>query len=87
MLDRKTKDVDASIELLEGRQKRSKYAFFIFFIVGWSVTWLSALLMPLKYDEVGIGIGIALLVFATWFFINWWCYDILMKIEKNKKEG
>jgi len=85
MLDRKTKDIDASIELLEDRKKLSKIVFFCFFIVGWSTVVISITLLPYKYDELGIGLGIFLLIFATWFFNNWNYHNTLIVLKTTKK--
>ena len=86
MLDRKTKDIEASLELLEDRKKQSKIYFFTLFIIGWSVVIISGAIIPYKYDEIGFGIGISLLIFATWFFNNW-NYLNLIIIIKNLEEG
>jgi len=85
MLDRKTEDRDASLELLEDRSKKLKYTWIIFFIIGWTLNLGSGLLAPYKYDEIGMNIGIALLVFATWFFIGFLYYELII-IIKNKME-
>ena len=83
MLDRKTKDVDASVELMQDRKKLSWLVFCLFFIIGWAVVVVSAVLAPYKYDEIGIGIGIAFLIFATWFFIDTTYYNTLIMIKKS----
>ena len=87
MLDRKIKDVDASVELLDDRGKRSKIIWCIFFIIGWSAV-SGALLIPYKYDEIVIGTGIAFLIFATWFFIDMTYYTTLIMMRKlnDKKD-
>ena len=87
MLDRKTKDIDASIEILEDRIKLWKKFFFILFCLGWAVVWLSALLLPFAYDDIGFGIGIALLIFATWGFNNWNYLNTLLMIKKYLEQG
>ena len=87
MLDRKTKDSEASVEILEDRGKLAKMIFALFFIIGWSIVAISALLIPYKYSISGIGIGIAFLFFATWFYIELNYYATLIMIKKmNKKE-
>lgn len=85
MLDRKIKDIDASVELLEDRKKTCKIYWLIFFIIGWSVTWGSVILVPYKYDEIGFGVGIALLIFATWMYIATYQYNMLIFL--NRKDG
>jgi len=82
MLDRKTKDVDASIEILEDRKKKSKIIWYIFSIIGWTVAWIGFLLLPYKYDEIGIGAGIVFLIVSTWFFIDMNYYNTLIMIKK-----
>jgi len=84
MLDRKTKDIDASLELLEDRKKQSKLFFYIFFIIGWSVVIISGAIIPYKYDEIGLGLGISLLIFATWFFNNWNYLNSIIIIKNLK---
>ena len=86
MLDRKIKDRDASIELLEDRAKTLKLFFLVFFIIGWSVTWIGVLFVPYKYDEIAIGAGIAVLIFATWFYISLCYYTLLIAINKDKEK-
>lgn len=87
MLDRKTKNIDASVEILEDRKKTCKIYFFIFFIIGWAAVWFSAIFAPYKYDEIGMCVGIASLIFATWMLIILNHYNILifLKREENKK--
>lgn len=82
MLDRKTKDIDAGVEILEDRRKLFQIVFFAFFIIGWAVVVVSAALVPYKYDEIGLGIGISLLIFATWWFNNWNYLNTLILIKK-----
>jgi len=82
MLDRKTKDIDASIEILEDRKKKSKIIWYILSIIGWTIAWIGFLLLPYKYDEIGIGAGIVLLIVSTWFFINMNYYNTLIMMKK-----
>ena len=83
MLDRETKDVDASIELLEDRIKIWKIFFWIMFTIGWAIIWFSAMILPYAYDDIGFGVGIALLIFATWAFNNWNYLNTLLMIKKH----
>lgn len=83
MLDKYIKDRDASVELLVDRTKTAKLLFFFFFIVGWSSTWFSIILLPVKFAVFGIGAGIAFLIFATWFFISMFNYDILIVLKRE----
>ena len=85
MLDRKIKDSDASVELLEDRLLMWKIMFVIFFIVGWASVVIGVVIIPYKYDEIIIGVGIAFLIFATWFFNGMNYYITLIKIEKTMK--
>ena len=85
MLDRKIKDVDAGIEILMDRKKLSKIIWCILFIIGWSAVVVGALLFPYKYDEIMMGIGIAFLIFATWFFIDMNYYNTLIMMRKIHK--
>lgn len=90
MLDRKIKDWDANLELLMDRKTNSKYWFFGYFITGWTIVLFSSVFLNNIWDDIGLSIGICVLIFATWFFINWSYYDILIKIEKclgSKKNG
>lgn len=82
MLDKKTKDVDASIELLEDRKQLFEIVFFIFFIFGWISVCIGSFLVPSKYDEIVMSIGIALLIFATWWWITFLYYTILICCKK-----
>lgn len=84
MLDRKTKDEDASIELLEDRRKFSKIIFFCFFVFGWMTAVLGITLIPLNWriGEVIAILGFAFLIFATWFFNNWNYYSTIIIIKK-----
>jgi len=87
MLDRKTKDIDASVELLEDRKKGSRIIFIIFFIIGWSAIVASAFIVPYKYDDIGFGMGIAFLIFATWFVMDMKYYNTMIMIKRlDKKE-
>ena len=86
MLDRKIKDIDASVELLEDRKKRSKIIWWILSIIGWTVAWISISLLPYKYDEIGIGAGIVLLIVSTWFLIDINYYNTLIMIKKLDKQ-
>ena len=86
MLDRKTKDSEASIELLEDRCKNSKMWFLIFFISGWIIASCGIFWCPYKYDEIVIGLGICLLIFATWCLIIMLYYDILIVLKKDKEK-
>ena len=79
MLDRKTKDRDASVELLEDRARNGKIWFFLFFLSGWMIASIGVFLTPTKYDELVIGLGICLLIFATWGLIL-----IVLKKDKEK---
>ena len=85
MLDRKTKDIDASIEILEDRRKQFKLMWRIFFIIGWIAVVASACLFPYNYDEIGIGMGIAVLIFATWFYIDMNYFNTLILMRKLDK--
>ena len=82
MLDRKTKDVDASIEILEDRKKKSKIIWYILSIIGWTIAWIGFLLLPYKYDEIGIGAGIVFLIVSTWFYIDMNYYNTLIMMKK-----
>ena len=84
MLDRKTKDREASIELLEDRCKNSKIWFLLFFIFGWIIAVSGICLVPYKYDELVIGAGICLLIFATWFLILMLYYVILIVLKSKE---
>ena len=86
MLDRKIKDVEASIEILEDRKKHSKTVFFIFFIIGWILTIASMAFLPYSLDDIGIGGGICILIFATWFFMDMNYYNTLIMIKKLDKQ-
>ena len=85
MLDRKIKDTDADVELLEDRKKRSKIIWWIFSMIGWTVAWISILLLPYKYDEIGIGAGIVLLIVSTWFLMDMNYYNTLIMMKKLDK--
>jgi len=83
MLDRKIKDYDASMELLKDRKKTLMIYFYIFLVIGWSLTLGSAMFLGSIWDDVGMGIGIAVLIYATWWYIGILYYVILIKIEKK----
>ena len=85
MLDRKTKDTDASIELLEDRKKLSWLVFRIFFAIGCMFV-LAATIAPYKC-EIIFGIGIFVLIFDTWFFCDVNYYNTLIMIKRlNAKD-
>jgi len=84
MLDRKIKDWDAGLELLLDRKKTTKIYFFFFFITGWSITVGSAAFLNTIWDDVGFGLGIALLILATWYLMIWLNYAVLIKLEMMK---
>jgi len=86
MLDRKIKDVDASIEILENRKKYAKTVFFIFFIIGWILTIVSMTFLPYSLGDIGIGGGICFLIFATWFCMDMNYYNTLIMIKKLDKQ-
>ena len=85
MLDRKQKDIDAGIEILDDRKHLSKIMWRILFIIGWSFVVVSVALLPYKYDEIGLGIGIAFLIFSTWFLMDINYYNTLIMIRKLDK--
>ena len=82
MLDRKIKDIDAGVEILEDRKKRSKIFLYIFFMIGWTVAWIGILLLPYKYDEIGIGAGIVLLIIGVCFWNDMNYYNTLIMMKK-----
>ena len=52
VLDRKTKDSDASIELLEDRIKQSKYDDSLFFIILWAAILLVAIIVFTQFTKL-----------------------------------
>jgi len=86
MLDRKIKDVDASIELLMDRKKLSRILCYIFIIIGWTTAWVSICFLPYMYDEIGIGAGIVLLIIGTLCWNDTSYYNILIKINNICKK-
>jgi len=82
MLDRKTKDIEANIELMEDRKQQRKIIWYALSIVGWTTAWIGILLLPYKYAELGIGAGIVLLIVATWFLMDVNYYNTLIMIKK-----
>jgi len=89
MLDRKIKDIDANDELLLDRKDSMKTSFFVFFIIGWSCFLGGLMVISSSFFMTGIvisGIGLSFLIFSTWFFNSVSYYNILLKINQNKKE-
>jgi len=84
MLDRKIKDIDAGIEILEDRVKLWKSFFFTFLSIGWASVWLSVCLLPYHLANLGIGTGISLLIFATWGMNNWNYLNVIILLKKDK---
>lgn len=83
MLDRKTKDSDASVELLKDKQKQTKHYFFVFYVIGVFMA-LSGFVIPYRLAIATIGAGLALLIVATWMFIGYSQYGFyLFLINKN----
>ena len=92
MLDRKTNDSDASVELLEDKQRQAKCYFFVFYIIGASMAIGGYLIPYLHFEIAVIGIGLTFLFVATWIFIWWVQYGFylflinkgVVKAEKEK---
>ena len=84
MLDRKTKDIDASIELLEDRKKESKYIALSFMIM-WMLTSIGAMIWlclftTIPFKEMGINtlIYLGFGVIAVFIFFIFVALIILM---------
>ena len=90
MLDRKTEDIDARVELLKDRQK-GMIIFFLFFYTMGLVAILVSIATPLNWDATVIGIGIAFMIIGTYIMIVYIYYDLLIylkkQFEKGKKNG
>ena len=69
MLDRKTNNWEAGVELLKDREKFNWYMSIVFFCVGWFLTLFGALVVPYAYDDCFMGVGIAVLVIGIYFII------------------
>lgn len=72
MLDRKIKDVDADIELLLDRMKTNKFYFLLFYLMGWILLLVGIGFSAVNYifsGVAGIGVGLGLLVIASYFLI------------------
>lgn len=69
MLDRKIKDYDASIELLEDREKQAEVWFMLFYVLGAVLVLSPILLTSIYFSIVLIGAGIAFLIIATLILI------------------
>jgi len=87
MLDRNTKDLDASVELLQDRKRFSLYVFILLLTVGWFLCVFSIPFVPSGWDELSMGLGVALLVIGVYFFTMILYFNILIKIQQvNDKE-
>ena len=86
MLDDKIKDVDARFELLEHRQKKSKWFFLFFYVIGFLIVLISACFVSSRWDEVGIGVGLALMIVSVYFLVIYLNYDILIILKRDKEE-
>ncbi len=88
MLDRKTDDFDASVELLEDKQRQAKCYFFAFYIVGACMTIGSNLIPYLHFEIAVMGTGLTLLFVATWIFMGYFQYGFyLFLIHKGVVEA
>lgn len=89
-LDRKTKDIDASVELLEDRIKLDKYVIGFFLFLGLFVFLLCAITDSLV-DEIGLlilGLGFVILMYVTTtiFMCDKYKRDILIYLKKQFEE-
>jgi len=85
MLDRKTKDWDASIELLEDKKKQAKYVWLLFYFIGLVSVMASSMLHAWFTVEIFvIGTGLALLILATWFLMIYNQYDLYLFLNHKK---
>lgn len=83
-LDRKTKDIDASIELLEDRKKKGKIWFFVFFSVGWFTTLFGAIIsLSPKINGIVAYIGIGVMILAAYFLILTLYVDNLIYLKRH----
>jgi len=78
MLDRKTDDFDASVELLEDKQKQVKNMFFLFYIMGACLTVGNGLFLDINLQMILIGVGLSFLFVATWIFIGYMQYNFYL---------
>jgi len=83
LLDRKIKDVDANVELLEDRKKYNQLLCYISLFVGVMMVAIGALLVS---SPMIVCLGICIFIFTAMYFVSWWGYDILLKIEKLKEK-
>ena len=83
MLDRKTEDWDASVELLKDKQKQCKHYFCMFYLIG-AVMALSGFIIPHPFSIASIGCGLTLLFVAVLIFMAYLQYEFyLFLIHKN----
>jgi len=85
MLDRKTEDYDASVELLEDKKKQSKVLWLMFYSIGFFSILSSVFFITYPSIELLIiGVGSAFLILATWFLMIFYQYEFyLFLIHKN----
>ena len=87
MLDRKTKDWEASVELLEDKQKEAKVWWLLFYCIGFFLTWGSIFfIMWPTIQMLIIGVGLAFLILATWFLMIYKQYDFYLFLIHKKLE-
>jgi protein-S-isoprenylcysteine O-methyltransferase Ste14 len=71
MLDRKMKDYEASVELLEDRKKEADTVFLLFYIIGAIGLLLPAVTLYVSFylSVMFACLGVLLLIVATWVMI------------------
>jgi len=83
MIDRKTKTIDASVELIEDRLKQSKLYFSMFFIIGWIAACIGIFVLPYKVSLIGF--GICMLIFSL-YYLQFQFFECTMLYLKKKGE-
>lgn len=84
MLDRKTEDWDASVELLEYKSKQSKLLFVLFYFVGALLAMSSVLSTWMHISIAFVGVGLTFVIIATWFLMIFCQYEFyLFLIHKD----
>ena len=83
MLDRKIKDIDASVELLKDRKQQQKLLFLLFYTAGILSLGIGLCFIPTIYDDMFFAAGIGGLILGVYFLIIYLFTSILIFFRVN----
>ena len=83
MLDRKIKDIDASVELLKDRKQQQKLLFLFFYMAGLISLTIGLCFMPTIYDDMFFAAGIGGLILGAYFLVIYLHISTLIFIRVN----